>query len=368
MNMLIIGEADSLWIKNVVDKTCLPFNDKITIITPHNSVFYEYYKNNNVCVLKFNEKGDRFDIRHKIRIFCHLIKRYDLINFQGVFNPDYAEIARLCSMFSKKFVIFFWGSDLLRTNIPNKKIYHALKSASSIMISTDSMLDKFHDLYGYKFEKKIKRTNYGSNVIELLHDSKFDDFSIRNKYGIKEDSIIIAIGYNRMTEQQHLNILDAFKGVLLNDERSIHFILRMTYGNGDKSYIDEVRECLINLKCDFTIFQDYLTDEEIAEITYITDVFIQGQTTDARSASMCEHLYSKCLVINPSWLCYPDICQVAYYLNYNSFDELKNILLNTLTKKENSAYFSQLTNNAESIYNICSWKTHVSEWRDIYSN
>ena len=170
-----------------------------------------------------------------------------------------------------------------------------------------------------------------------------------------------------MVQQQHLKVLQEILKLPIEIRNKIHLVLRLTYGNGDDDYVSSIKQYVKNTECSSTILESFMTDKEVAEITAITDIFIHAQTTDARSASMCEHLYAKCLVVNPSWIKYSDLEDSVFYLKFNSFDELPKIISNNLVNKNNSPYKMKLYANTDAIYNLCSWDRFIPEWRKIYA-
>lgn len=366
MKVLVIGNADSIWIKSLVEKTHLAYGDDVSILSSCNATYFDYYKNNDVKVYKLNRiKSIRLPI-NILKNIGILKDNYNLISVQYV-EKGKALWGIISSFFSKKVLLSFWGSDLLRQRKSSLLVRCAIRCSSAITLTTDEMYDRFSALYGYRYIKKIRRTKFGSNGISFISRIANKDLLYR-KYGIDKNKVLVSIGYNGFKEQQHLKVLNEIYKLSLEDRKRIHLIIRVTYGNKDKEYMNQIKRAVEQTKCTNHIFEEYLSDDEVAEITAITDVFIHAQTTDARSASMCEHLYANCVVINPSWIKYPDFENNLFYLKFEDFDELRLIISNNLLKKEESIYRKELIKNTKLVYELCAWESFAPLWRDVYES
>lgn len=365
MNVLIIGDADSIFVKALIEKTHLPFGDKVSVLTGQNSVYKDYYKNNQVsifCLKKTRTLLGIINFLDNIRVATH---KYDLIIVHYL-DARKGLLARIGSFFSKKLLLVCWGSDILRQQNKNRIVESAIRVSSAILISTQEIKEKFRVLYGTEYDYKIKSIYFGSNGIDTLKRNNYDQHSLSVKYGINEHKIVISIGYNKSVAQQHIKVLQIISSLLPEEKEKIHILLRLTYGDGDSEYINQIKKSVKQTGCTSSFFESYLTDEEVAELTFLTDIFIHAQITDSRSASMCEHLYSGSLVINPSWIKYSDLENKVFYLIFNSFSDLKKIVKDNLIKKENSQYRKLLYSNKKTIYEICSWDFAIKTWRKIY--
>ncbi len=364
MKVLIIGNADSIWVKSLVEKTHLRYGDAVSVLTPKNSVYNEYYRNNNVRIYKIHKLKSAWFLVNLFKNLSYLAKGYDIISVQYTegWNAFWGTLGRC---FNKKMILSFWGSDLLRLTEPDKKVLHAIKRSTFVTLTTDEMVKKFLDLYGNKYKEKIRMTKFGSNGIDFLN-RHFDIEDIKERYGISSDKVVVSIGYNKMKEQQHLAVLNVINSLSDELRSRIHIILRLTYGSGDNEYVRQIKELVAKSQCTYTVFEKYMSDVEVAEITQITDVFIHAQTTDARSASMSEHLYANCLVINPDWIDYPDFNVKVFYLKFKDFNDLRDILADNIVKKENSRYRDKLESNTKIISDLCSWDSLSTLWRTVY--
>lgn len=365
MNVLIIGDADSIWVKTIIEKTHLPFGDKISILTIRNKLFKDFYSKNQIKIFYQKRMKTLFGGINFLYNVRAVIPQYDIIIVHYL-TPNRAFLARIGSIFTKKLLLVCWGSDILRQKNKNRIIESAIRVSSAILISTEEIKEKFQSLYGTKYDYKIKRAYFGSNGIETLRLNNCDQHSLGIKYGIDEQKIVISIGYNKAVAQQHLKVLQIINSLLPEEREKIHILLRLTYGDGDGEYLNKIKKSVEQTECTSSIFESYLTDEEIAELTFLTDIFIHAQITDAQSASMCEHIYSGALVINPSWIKYTELEKRVFYLTYSTFTDLKGIIQANLVKKDKSQYCKLLCNNKKKIYEICSWDFKIKDWRSIY--
>ena len=99
--------------------------------------------------------------------------------------------------------------------------------------------------------------------------------------------------------------------------------------------------------------------DDLAKFRIATDYFINAQTTDAFSNSFIENLYAKSMIINASWLHYPEIDMLS--LHVNEFSDFQDIcpLLNKIISSENLDW------NKKSVENR-TWDLCKKKWIKIY--
>ena len=357
----------------------LAYGDDVTVLSMNKAVTYKnFYEKNNIKVIPITFPSIKY-IRTLFSGIFNIRKfiGYDMICFHFMSNLALCMLpfAKLCC---KKVTASFWGSDIFRRKRKHTSIVRFLLSwADIITLSTPDMVDRFHLFFGNSLDFKIRSTHYGLSTLEVLKKltatdstaltastNSFDSF--HEKYKIPKEKVIIAIGYNKGFAQQHLKVLDVINSLPISARQKIHLIFRLTYGDGDAEYINAIKQSVLKSGCTSNFFETFMPDEEIAEITNITDIFIHAQITDARSGSMCEHLYAGCLVLNPSWLPYNELKDKVFFLKYEDFSDLGTVLLENLTKKDVSKYRGKLMTNKEAIYKITSWASCVKEWRNVY--
>lgn len=370
MKVLIFGNPNSIYIKKILEDTLIKFHDDVTIIgAEDNTVYADYYRENGVPVVlckKVKNRGDT--LLAAFRNLPVIRKGYD------IFCVHYVTSAGLCALllaklFCKKTILFFWGSDILRAK--QKRTLLRMLSfyiTNYIVMGTKELLDGFHEIYGHSFDDKIVKISFGANGLETLEkvEKHFDRTKVRQGYGIDDNKIVVSVGYNNSEGQQHLDVLHAICGLSPEIRQKIHLILRMTYGSRDEVYISRVKQLVDKTGCSSTVFESFLEDEEIAEITMATDMFIHAQITDAHSAAVLEHLYAGCVVLNASWIKYSEFENKMFYLTFDSFEDIKSIIKDNLQPKENSKYKDLLVKNKQAVSELASWDRLVPAWRALY--
>ena len=370
MRVLIFGKSESIWVKTVVEHTLLKYGDEVTILSAGEgdyNPYLDFYKQNNVTVYPYRKRNGKLGtLLSGFTNLDVLKKKYDLFCVHYVNNRALC-VFPIARLYSKRSCLFFWGSDLLRDGKRSFLRSYSYKNADHIGISTQEMLDRFHSLHGYSYDKKIIRTHFGVNGLDPIKDINCDMSIIRHKYNIDPNKVVISIGYNNIPEQQHIKVLNQIINLPENARDKIHLLVRMTYGMGSKEYIAEVKDLIIKTGCSYSVFDSFLSDIEIAELTKLTDIFIHAQTTDARSASMLEHLYANCLVINPAWINYADISDSVFYLTFDALEDLKKIITNNLDLKGNNKYLNKLLMNTQAVAEFNLWDKLAPTWRDAYN-
>ena len=134
----------------------------------------------------------------------------------------------------------------------------------------------------------------------------------------------------------------------------------MSYG-GTRGYRNSVIAMAKKVGFECIDIQHFLTNEEVAELRIITDLYINAQVTDAFSGSICENLFSDTVLINARWLRYKEF--EMYNFKYLEFENINEI--NFLIKKA----FNQkidVIGNKQLVWKLRSWEHCSSKWEEIY--
>lgn len=367
MKALIFGDGDSIWTKSLIENTMISFHDEVTLLTTTKvKKYHEYYIHNNVKVFPYKKlpgkigtlvsgitNRDIFTESYDVFCCCYITRKlYSIFPF----------VKKCCA----KIILVFWGSDILRTKRMSIFRRMIFRFSDYIMLSTKEMIDKFHEQYGNSFDNLIVKLNFGANTLNSLSSIISNSKDIKEKYSINNDKVVISIGSNRMYAQQHLKVLDVILSLPLELRRKIHLSFLLTYGTGNEKYINQIRAKVIETGCTSSIYEDFLPELQVAEIISITDIYINAQTTDARSAFMLEHLYAHCLVMNPSWIKYSELEGILFYLKYSTFDELRNLIMSNTVPKNECRYSCELQKNEKVVYELFSWDSCVPGWRELF--
>nr|WP_321353564.1 TDP-N-acetylfucosamine:lipid II N-acetylfucosaminyltransferase [uncultured Draconibacterium sp.] len=296
-----------------------------------------------------------------------IISDFDLINIH------YCTVKKSISILllpkSSKIVLSFWGSDLFRTNglSYNFWLRKALKRANTIHISSFEMRTSLLSEFGHELAPKIKFALFippfeqiqKINTLLSVPD-KIDE--LKTKYKIKSNRCIM-IGNNASRGNNHIEILDAIKDIVLKYNASI--ILPLTYSKND-NYLKQLKNYVHSHNIDAILLTEYLTNTDMAALKLISDIFITMQETDAMSAFFTESLYAETICIAASWLPYSTFKNsgVHYYQcpQFESLGELtENILENFNTEKQKCKNNPSLV--ASTFYDK---KKLLRSWEEIY--
>lgn len=374
MKLLIIGDADSIFIKNMIYYLFLNTPHTVSILTANNTKFKEFYNDSNVKVYECPIPASG-SLPFRFYKYMREIKssftriRFDIIHIH--FVSIYGLLAnRFLKHKNTKTIITFWGSDLFRITSATLKLYRILiKSSYTITLSTSAMLDRFHKDYGLKYDNNLRMVKFGNGEFDIIASVKkyANPNQLRKDLNLPYDKYIIAVGYNQSPAQQHLKVLEQINLLPEEMQKRIHLVLKLTYGTAPTSYMEEVHAQLCKSMCTYTCYTDFLSDEQIAKLEAVTDVFIHAQISDAFSATIQEHIYAGALLINPVWIHYQELNDAQiYYVEYKNFEELNRQIRNYLNRPD--FYKDQLKHNPAKIYSISSWDSVLNSWKSLYGN
>lgn len=371
VKILIIGNADSIWVKEYCKKVLIPVCYSVDILSKNNARFEQYYQKNNVNVIKidcpvvYNHLGKGKFFRYIKNLFVD--REYDVVHVQ--FSSRYN--LRIANMLRKKcryIVATFWGSDLLRSNrLQHVEMFLYLRRTKDIILLTDNMLEYFKNTILKIFLKKTKVLDFGVSNLSTLNQLN----GAKEREKCKEilnfpiDKYIIGIGYNRSKGQQHLEVLEAMYYLPESIRNRCHFVLQMTYGEKDNDYLAKIQELLKTLQVGYSVFDNYMTDEDVCFLRNATDIYINAQITDALAATINEYLYSETIVINPTWVNYSELDNLGMkYISYASINELPAIIEKIIMGE---LEISDLEFNRKQIWNAYSWEVRKDAWLALYN-
>lgn len=288
---------------------------------------------------------------------------FDLINMQFVDYTDLADVVILKYLLKTKLVLSYWGSDLFRQT--ESRLYSGgrfVKYADFITFDNRDLEIKFRKTYKWSDRIPSKTVLFGLPVLDIIVDKRKSGSkeNMRKKWGIPKGKTVIAIGYNGMLSQQHKRILQAIKKLDAKDKKRIVLLLQMSYG-GTKEYRRSVVSVARKTGCECIDIQCFLTDEEVAELRIVTDIFINAQTTDAFSGSVCENLFAGTVLVNAKWLRYKEFEKYDFqYLEFSEFDEITGLVGRILGQKPD------VSSNGRFIWELRSWERCAPKWEEVY--
>lgn len=263
-----------------------------------------------------------------------------------------------------KIILSFWGSDLLRQNRLILFLLRLLINKSDLMtFQTKDMADTFRTIMGNKYDNRIHVVRFGNYYIDGIDNAKDEDVErLINKYCINTMKKVVAVGYSRFREHQHI---DAIKSIIENnvDDKEIFIVIPWTYGPDNKDYKDKI-EALIKGKYEYIFLTERLPDIELVALRKVIDIQIIVETTDALNGTMLEAMYAGEEVIIGSWLSYEYLYECGINMwkvdNVSSVGEiLKKVLHNPMPEDKR-------LHNREIVKSLYSWNNVINDWAGLY--
>jgi len=291
--------------------------------------------------------------------FSTILNKYDIINFHSI-SPGTLSFIN-CINRDKKIILSFWGSDLYQTS-GLKNYYEQLRvvnRADVIAVLNYEMEKVVLSKFGYKLKNKIVHTalGIGDEIFDLMDNYKKErpDLNFLKKYNIPENKIIITVGYCGNLVCNHLLILDELEKIAPKIKEKIHLLVPMTYGNYSAEYMNEVILSLNRIKISYTIFDKFLSLDEVAKLRVNSYIMIQMNKSDGFNTSIREALYADNILISAVWLPYSllrleniffyetDFAKLVETVTFvlNNYEKIKNNLTDNSNKAKKLTVFSQ---------------------------
>jgi hypothetical protein len=401
MRILLIGNADSSWIKKYAEEVLLPAKHNVAILSFDNTNYNEFYKENFINIFTISARMSLsmisdsipqkkyisrlydivkylipkslrnflwyFRIRRSIAKIIHNVDDFNAVHFH--FIDYYAEYiySDLLKHFTGKIIMTYWGSDLFlgHTRRHNQTL---LRKASAVIFTGKNLMVRFRSLYGCKYDAKLHVLNFGASAFDIIDNHRTNLWHDQNRqhFGIPDGKVSIMAGYNANPHQQHISIINAISALPENIVQNIHLMLQYSYGKvDDPEYYKNIQNTLESLTCSWSIIYDYLDDFQTARLRNSVDIFINAQKTDALSSSMMEYLYADTIVLNGAWLEYPELDGHAICaLKFNNFKDLiiilEDLVLNISVKK------NIYPTDYEYLSSMKTWKAVKPKWLEFY--
>ncbi len=381
MKILLLGLMYSEWTRHFVEDCLLKNGYEVWMIyrKDRQGAYKNYvknYKEKGVHFIKLPKAVNNIPVKQENflkKLYLHFLLlntvrksgNYDLINLQyvGYINLIYAAILKFLTR--GKLVLSYWGSDLFR--MEDKKLAFLglfAKKADFVTFDSIDLEAKFRSQYKWASRVPAETVYFGLSILDILKEKceKSPLADVREKWGIPKDKTVVAVGYNGIPEQQHLAVLKEIGKLNKKTKEKLFLILQMTYGDGGtKEYHEQVLAAARATGCEYSGIQNFLTDEQVAELRIITDIFINAQTTDAFSGSVSENLFTGTVLMNASWLRYQEFKDYAFkYLEFKSMSEIGTLIERVL------ASGFDVSGNKELVWQLRSWENCALKWKKIY--
>lgn len=372
--------------------TILNFNEladsRITVAEIIKFLFtIEFYKN-LLKTLFLNCFGEKCRIIKSIRntlsgqhtkeIFSPILNKYDIIHIHSLNVGTLSFVNYIYP--DKKIVLSYWGSDLYQIwgtdpGLTNelKDYYQQLgpiKRADIITVFNYEMERVVMAKYGPELEKKIVRILFGikDELFDLMDQIKKSspDLNFLSKYNIPENKIKITVGYCGDPICNHLFILDELEKFDQMTKEKIHLLVPMTYGNFTKEYMDDVIAKLNQSQISYTLFDKFLSLDELLKLRVTSDMMIMMNKSDALSASVCEALYADNLLISAGWLPYSPLRLQKIFFYETDFGQLGQTVIDAINNFDEIKV--KLVNNPDRIKNLTASNNTLMQWTDILNS
>lgn len=289
---------------------------------------------------------------------------YDIVNvhFVGI-NTYYAntELHRI----ARKVLLTPYGSDVLRASskaLPLLQIVYDTADGVTLSPTREhGFYVKVKELFSLP-ESKIYEAGFGSDTIDrMLQDSQSRD-DAKDKLGLS-DRYVITIGYNGSIGQQHTKVIDAINSVKKDLPSNLTVLIPATYPSNNEAYLQTLKNRMEEYGLDYKIINHFLSLEELVQLRKCADMFIHAQTTDASCASIMEYMLTDAVIINGSWLSYPELENTGMpYVRFSDFDELGDRIVGASSQK------SLVSPELKEYLSGRGWKEEIKYWTRCYNN
>ena len=283
-------------------------------------------------------------------------------------QPNADEWTRIAHENNAKIMFVPWGSEVLRASDKVKKNLHqAFAEVDFVIGALDAnTLISAKEEFNVSDHKILQYKNYlkGVKLISEYQGKKTRKDMI-SSLGLPYSDCNILCGYNGYVGQRHKIIIDALSQVRSKLPKDYQLVFPITYG-ASQGYVDELRTLCEKKELKANFITNYLTDEQVAYLHLITDLFIQIQPTDDGNDFTKEALYARNEIITGKWLNYIQFEKYGtpYHL-INRLEELPIVLFKYFTGEEPKAIIPQKLieemNSASSDDNKLFWENVFSK-------
>jgi len=372
--LLVIGGLNNVHIYNIV-KNVLVFTDfDITMynmdggIVDINQDFINFYHSHNIKIIGGGNVARDGTFRYTW-IFYKTIKalgRFDIVNMFFV-SHYFAPVLYLFRKNYGKIILNFWGSDVFRSNFSKRISYLPLVKKADILSFTgerirDHLLS--YSLFKGLSDKCVIRAMGIPLVSEIgrLRETKTTN-DWKNEFGIICGRKTIAIGYHGRRAMQQYEVVNSLLSDATFPINEVQFLIPCR--GMDMSTRASIENMFREHGAAYQFYDGYFSDQSMAKYRLLSDIFINAQTTDIGSGSMIEHVCAGSILINASWLIYPNLDKrnVVYY-KFNDFSSLPGVLYQVLGNYDKCKKECEL--NFEKYAPFLSWENKRDQWLELY--
>lgn len=291
---------------------------------------------------------------------------YDVMQFLWIEN-EWVYFSELLRKKTKRLNLNVGGSDFYRVGKAGRDYKKTLVACADIVTAeTEDTLRAFSKYYKEEIGNRTGLLPFGIGVLDCIDkvDVSQKD-TIKQKYQIPNDKIIVTCGHNAIENHQHMKILEAVDKMSDEIKSKIVCVFPMTYPKEQDAYINLVESALVKAKINYVILKRFMDFYAMAEYACISDVMIHVQTTDQLSSAMLEEMYAESVVIAGKWLPYDSLHQKGvFFLDVNEIPEITHKLEEVVEHIE--TYQHRCKVNPEIIHQNYSWDAVASRWHELW--
>lgn len=254
-------------------------------------------------------------LKHLERILR--VGNYDLVVMYSV--PPYSDKAvEVAHKNRTKIVLYPWGSEVLRVKGEvAKAVKRAHENADFIAGHEGSnLLINARENYKVEANRLKARKTFPKGVQKIRYiDGKQNRKEMSRDIGIPYAAYNIICGYSGRKGHRHKEIIDAIYANKNLLPSNYQLVFPVTYAR-EENYTKELKELCEEKGLNAVFLTEYMTDEQIAKLHLLTDLYINIQPSDNGSAFMTEALYAGNKIVTGRWLNYSQYEKygIPYYL------------------------------------------------------
>ena len=174
----------------------------------------------------------------------------------------------------------------------------------------------------------------------------------------------IVIGYNRSTNNNHIDIIKALTNLEGHYKDKLFLVLPFAYGNVTEQYISDLTNSLDESGIEYKIATEYLGGLDLAALRLVGDMFIHLPDSDALSNSLGEILYANRFVITGAWLPYSLYRSKSDRLiEIQSLDDLNNSVKEVVLRLDSEVLKKPFCN--EKLRELA-LSSVITKWTELY--
>lgn len=308
-----------------------------------------------------------FQTIEDLKTILNQLPIYDAMQLLWI-EPEWSYFCELIRKKAKRLNLNVGGSDFYRVGKEGRDFKRDLIAyADNITAETESTVQEFGEYYGEDAKNKTNLLPFGIEVLDWIDRiEKFPRNTIRKKYHIPFDKIVVTCGHNAIKEHQHMKIIDALETMSDKVKSQLIFVFPMTYPQKADAYINSVRDRLKESGLDHVVLTNFMDFNEMAEYALVSDIMIHVQTTDQLSSTMLEEMYAGSIVLAGKWLPYQSLHKKGMF--FWDVDEICDITMILEDVVENiEKYRTKCEGNKVIVRKHSSWDELASKWYALWN-